>query len=329
MRTTDTAPPGSLTNRKTEPLGTNIVSTDAARSVGSTRRGQSSRTVRLISPDVRGTADTKRLGQLDGTNQRSGWKWGSKLASAGVPWLLPLLCLAFWQWAASSAIVSAQLLPTPMKVLNTLWELTSNGTLAYHIGVSLQRALIGFLIGGGIGFLFGVLSGRYLAFYRLFDTSIQMLRNVPHLALVPLVIIWLGIDEGAKIFLVSLGVMFPIYVNTYHGIRSVDPGVVEMAKVYGLRSGSLFRHIILPGALPSIFVGLRYALGVMWLTLIVAETIATDAGVGYLALNAREFMQTDIIILSIMLYAAFGKAADVIAKLLERKSLRWNAEQRT
>ncbi|TQR40958.1 ABC transporter permease subunit [Paenibacillus popilliae] len=266
---------------------------------------------------------------MDGADQRRGGRWGSKLASAIVPWLLPLLCLALWQWAASSAIVSAQLLPTPMKVLNTLWELTSNGTLAYHIGVSLQRALIGFLIGGGIGFLFGVLSGRYLAFYRLFDTSIQMLRNVPHLALVPLVIIWLGIDEGAKVFLVSLGVMFPIYVNTYHGIRSVDPGVVEMAKVYGLRSGLLFRHIILPGALPSIFVGLRYALGVMWLTLIVAETIATDAGVGYLALNAREFMQTDIIILSIMLYAAFGKAADVIAKLLERKSLRWNAEQRT
>lgn len=212
MRTTDAASPIDPANRDVEPLGTNIVGTDSARSVGFTRREQSSRTVRSISPDVRGTADTKRLGQLDGTNQRSGWKWGSKLASAIVPWLLPLLCLALWQWAASSAIVSAQLLPTPMKVLNTLWELTSNGTLAYHIGVSLQRALIGFLIGGGIGFLFGVLSGRYLAFYRLFDTSIQMLRNVPHLALVPLVIIWLGIDEGAKVFLVSLGVMFPIYV---------------------------------------------------------------------------------------------------------------------
>ncbi|MCE5172173.1 aliphatic sulfonate ABC transporter permease SsuC [Paenibacillus profundus] len=251
--------------------------------------------------------------------------WWRKGGNAFIPWLLPILLLAAWQAASAANMLSSQLLPAPSTVLHTLWTLTLSGELAHHMSVSLTRALVGFVIGGGIGFLFGVLSGSFDWFYRLFDTSIQMIRNIPHLALVPLVIIWLGIDEGAKIFLVALGVMFPIYVNTYHGIRSVDQGVVEMAKVYGLRSASLFRHVILPGALPSIFVGLRYALGVMWLTLIVAETIATDAGVGYLAMNAREFMQTDVIILSIVLYAAFGKAADVIAKLLERRALRWNA----
>ncbi|WP_240463623.1 aliphatic sulfonate ABC transporter permease SsuC [Paenibacillus apiarius] len=247
-----------------------------------------------------------------------------KCGKAVIPWLLPLLLLAAWQAASAANWLSPQLLPLPSQVLQTLWALTLSGDLAHHMGVSLLRALAGFAIGGGIGFLFGILSGSFAWFYRLFDTSMQMIRNIPHLALVPLVIIWLGIDEGAKIFLVALGVMFPLYVNTYHGIRSVDQGVVEMAKVYGLRSASLFRHVILPGALPSIFVGLRYALGVMWLTLIVAETIATDAGVGYLAMNAREFMQTDVIILSIVLYAAFGKAADLIAKLLERRALRWN-----
>lgn len=325
MRTTDALPSVKLANQQEEKSRLISIGSKSVEKQGS---AESPPLIQTRSQGKRDSANTRRASSAYTAESRRKGSWGSKLAAASTPWLLPIVFLAIWQWASSSEAVSAQLLPAPTKVLNTLWELTLSGTLGYHIGVSLQRALIGFVIGGGIGFLFGVLSGRCLGFYRLFDTSIQMLRNIPHLALVPLVIIWLGIDEGAKIFLVSLGVMFPIYVNTHHGIRSVDPGVVEMAKVYGLRSGSLFRHIILPGALPSIFVGLRYALGVMWLTLIVAETIATDAGVGYLALNAREFMQTDIIILSILLYAAFGKGADVIAKLLERKALRWNAEHR-
>ena len=117
-----------------------------------------------------------------------------------------------------------------------------------------------------------------------------MIRNIPHLALIPLVIVWFGIEEGAKLFLVALGVFFPIYVNTLHGVRSVDPQLVEMAQSYGMRRVELFRRVILPGALPSIFVGLRYALGVMWLTLIVAETIAAQSGIGYMAMQAREFM---------------------------------------
>ena len=135
---------------------------------------------------------------------------------------------------------------------------------------------------------------------RLTDSTLQMARNIPHLALIPLVIVWFGIDEAAKLFLVALGVFFPIYANTLHGVRSVDPQLVEMAKSYGMRPLELFRRVILPGALPSIFVGLRYALGIMWLTLIVAETIAAQSGVGYMAMQAREFMQIDVVVLSIL-----------------------------
>ena len=119
-----------------------------------------------------------------------------------------------------------------------------------------------------------------------------MVRNIPHLALIPLVILWFGIEEEAKLFLVALGVFFPIYANTLHGVRSVDPQLVEMARSYGMTRFELFRRVILPGAVPSIFVGLRYALGVMWLTLIVAETIAAQSGVGYMAMQAREFMRS-------------------------------------
>lgn len=151
-----------------------------------------------------------------------------------------------------------------------------------------------------------------------------MLRNVPHLALIPLVILWFGIDESAKIFLVALGTLFPIYINTWHGIRSIDRGLVEMARSYGLSGLSLFVHVILPGALPSIMVGVRFALGLMWLTLIVAETISANAGIGYLAMNAREFLQTDVVVVAIILYALLGKLADVSAQLLERVWLRWH-----
>lgn len=151
-----------------------------------------------------------------------------------------------------------------------------------------------------------------------------MIRNVPNLALVPLVIIWFGIDEGAKIFLVAIGVMFPIYINTLHGIRNIDPGYIEMGRMYGLKGFKLFKEILLPGALPSIFVGLRYSLGVMWMTLIVAETIATTRGVGYLATTAQQFMQSDIIIITIILYALFGKLADLLARFGEKKALRWH-----
>jgi sulfonate transport system permease protein len=136
--------------------------------------------------------------------------------------------------------------------------------------------------------------------------------------------VWFGIDEGAKLFIVALGVFFPIYVNTLHGVRSVDPQLIEMAGSYGFRGWLLFRRVILPGALPSIFVGFRFALGVMWLTLIFAETIAAQSGVGYMAMQAREFMQTDVIVLSILLYALLGKGADTLVKVLERWRLAWH-----
>ena len=159
---------------------------------------------------------------------------------------------------------------------------------------------------------------------RLLDSSVQMIRNVPHLALIPLVILWFGIDESAKIFLVALGTLFPIYLNTYHGIKNIDHGLLEMARSYGLSGFQLFAQVVLPGALPSIMVGVRFALGFMWLTLIVAETISANSGIGYLAMNAREFLQTDVVVVAIVLYALLGKLADVSAQLLERVCLRWH-----
>lgn len=247
-----------------------------------------------------------------------------QLKRTAIPWLIPIFIIVAWQVVVSGGIVSPQLLPAPLTVLKSLYQLVVSGDLTYHMAASLGRALIGLVIGGGIGFILGIANGLSKFSYAFTDTTLQMIRNIPNLALVPLVIIWFGIDEGAKIFLVSIGVMFPIYINTLHGIRNIDPGFIEMGRMYGLKGWRLFKEILLIGALPSIFVGLRYSLGVMWMTLIVAETIASTRGVGYLAMTAQQFMQSDIIIITILLYALFGKVADLLARYGERKALKWH-----
>jgi sulfonate transport system permease protein len=239
-------------------------------------------------------------------------------------WILPLAIVAVWQAAASGGLLSTHILPAPSDVVAAGWRLLKSGELLRNMWVSFWRAMIGFVIGGGIGFAFGLANGLSRRCEAAFDSTLQMVRNIPHLALIPLVILWFGIDETAKIFLVALGVFFPIYINTQHGIRTVDPQLVEMGRIYGMTSRELFWRVLLPGALPSIFVGVRFGLGLMWLTLIVAETIAASSGIGYMAMQAREFLLLDVVVLSIVIYALLGKAADTAARLLERICLSWH-----
>ena len=247
-----------------------------------------------------------------------------RLAGSLVPWLLPALLIVAWQAAAAAGWIATRVLPAPFDVLAAAWKLIGTGELWQDVLVSTGRAAAGFAVGGGIGFALGILNGSSRGAARLLDSSLQMLRNIPHLALIPLVILWFGIDETAKLFLVALGVFFPIYLNTYHGVRTVDPQLIEMARVYGLSRRRVFFEVVLPGALPSILVGLRYGLGITWLTLIVAETISASSGIGYLTMNAREFLQTDVVVLGILIYAALGKLADSGARLLERRWLAWH-----
>ncbi|HBH65824.1 MAG TPA: aliphatic sulfonate ABC transporter permease SsuC [Erwinia persicina] len=248
----------------------------------------------------------------------------NRIGNGLLPWALPVLLVVVWQLASQLGWLSTRILPSPESVIITFWRLSASGELWQHLAISSWRAAVGFSTGGSIGLLLGLITGMSTLGERLLDTSVQMLRNVPHLALIPLVILWFGIDESAKIFLVALGTLFPIYLNTYHGIRNIDRGLVEMARSYGLSGWSLFIQVVLPGALPSIMVGVRFALGLMWLTLIVAETISANSGIGYLAMNAREFLQTDVVVVAIILYALLGKLADVSALLLERVWLRWH-----
>lgn len=251
-------------------------------------------------------------------------KYGRRLADALLPWLVPVALLLVWESSVQGGWVTSRIAPAPSQVLKAGWGLLLSGELLTHLWASFVRAGWGFLIGGSIGLALGLINGAFRISEQLLDSLIQMVRNVPHLAMIPLVILWFGIDESGKLFLVALGTFFPIYINTLHGIRSVDAGLVEMGRSYGLSNVQLFRQVILPGALSSILVGVRYALGFTWLTLIVAETIAASSGIGYLAMSAREFMQTDIVVLTLLLYALLGKLADTLVRQIERYFLCWN-----
>jgi sulfonate transport system permease protein len=237
---------------------------------------------------------------------------------------VPVTIVVAWQGASSLGLIGNRLMPSPVDVARAFWDKASNGELATNILASGQRALSGLLVGGSIGFALGLANGVSRLSHALTDTTLQMVRTIPNLALIPLVILWFGIGEEAKLFLTALGVFFPIYLNTLHGVRSVDPQLIEMGRVYGMNGWTLFRKVIFPGALPSIFVGLRFSLGIMWLTLIVAEGMAASSGIGHMANNAREFMMTDVVVLALVIYALLGKVADLIAKTLERLTLQWH-----
>lgn len=244
-----------------------------------------------------------------------------------LPWLIPVGLIIIWQIAGTLGWISTKLLPTPWSVIQDGVSLWQSGELQKNMGISLYRALVGFAIGSSVGFFFGMLNGLSKTARALFDSTIQMLRNIPHLSLIPVVIILFGIGETAKISLVTVGVMFPIYINTFHGITSVDPELIEMGQAYGLSKREMLTKIVFPGALPTILVGVRYALGVMWTTLIVAETISSTSGIGYMATNAQEFMNMKTVLLCIVIYALLGKVSDLIAKLLEDICLDWQAER--
>src|SRR5689334_3395947 len=243
-------------------------------------------------------------------------------------WIVPIVILVAWQLAAQLGLIVVRILPPPLTVLKAALKLASSGELLTDITVSAGRALSGLLVGGSIGFILGMFNGLFRLSEKLLDTTIQMIRTIPNLSLLPLVILWFGIGDSARLFLIALGVFFPIYVNTFHGIRSVDPDLIEMGQVYGLNRWQLFRQVIFPGALPSILVGVRLSLGIMWLTLIVAETIAANSGIGFMAATAREFIRTDVLIFVVVLYAGLGKLSDTITRALESNLLKWQRRNR-
>jgi sulfonate transport system permease protein len=183
----------------------------------------------------------------------------------------------------------------------------------------------GFAVGASIGLVLAVVAGLSRIGEDAVDPPMQMLRTLPHFGLIPLFIVWMGIGESPKIALIAMGVAFPLYLNTFAGIRSIDRKMTEAALTLGLTRRQRLRHVVIPGALPQALVGLRQSLGVAWLSLIVAETVSADSGLGYMINHAREFLQTDIIVVGLAVYSILGLATDSLVRLIERRALAWRS----
>jgi len=240
-------------------------------------------------------------------------------------WVSPLLIVVTWQVLSSAGVIPEDKIASPVQIGQRAWELTLDGTLGAATLTSVQRVLVGFALGAAVGLVLAVLAGLSVLGEHAVDPPMQMLRTLPHFGLIPLFIVWMGIGEAPKIALIAMGVAFPLYLNTFAGIRSIDRRMTEAAVTMGLTRRQRLRHVVIPGALPQSLVGLRQSLGVAWLSLIVAETVSADSGLGYMINHAREFLQTDVIVVGLAVYSMLGLATDSLVRLIERRALAWRS----
>jgi sulfonate transport system permease protein len=240
----------------------------------------------------------------------------------------PLLLLAIWQLVSVIGLISAAKLPPPTKVVSTAVTLITTdspayGTLQHALLASLERVAVGFALGGTVALVLALVAGLSRVGEDAVDPLMQMVRTLPLFGLIPVFIVWFGIGQFPKLLLIALGAAIPLYLNTFAGIRSVDGKLGELGQVLGLNRRELIRHIVLPGALPQTLVGLRQSLGVAWLSLVVAEQLNTNAGLGFMISQATQFLQNDVIFVALAMYTILGLLTDWLVRILERRALAW------
>lgn len=237
----------------------------------------------------------------------------------------PLFVLAAWQVAVNASWVDPAVIPSPIEVVQAGWRLASDGTLSDAIWASLRRVVPGSLIGVAVAVVAATVAGLFRVGEDLLDPSMQMLKTVPWIGLAPLFILWVGLDDPMKILVIAYGVFFPVYLNLYSGIRSVDRNLLEVAEVVGLSRLAIVLRVVLPGALPSFLVGLRFGLSIAWIGLIFAESLNVEGGIGSILNTAQINVQTDVIIFCLVLYGGLGLLTDLFVRALEHRCLRWRA----
>ncbi|UVT23335.1 ABC transporter permease [Rhodococcus pyridinivorans] len=235
----------------------------------------------------------------------------------------PALLLVAWIVTSATGVLDPKTLSAPWTVVTTAWELIGDGRLQSNLWTSVQRALIGGVIGVVLGLVLALAAGLSRIGEALIDGPVQIKRSIPTLALMPLAILWFGIGEEMKILLIALSVFVPVYFNTYSSLRGIDARYVELAETLDLSRAQFVRRIALPGALPGFFTGLRLAVTISWLALVVVEQVNASSGIGYLMYQARNYGMTEIIIVGLVVYAILGFGSDLLVRAAERKALAW------
>ena len=236
--------------------------------------------------------------------------------------LLPAAALTGLELSARAGWIPSNMLPAPSEILQTLADLGAHGLLT-HIGASTLRVAAGFTAGAVLAVLLGAAVGLHRRIEELLDPTFQALRAIPSLAWVPLLLLWLGIDEAPKVVLIAIGAFFPVYMGVSSGIRGVDRKLIEVARLYRLGGVAITRRVLLPAAMPSILTGLRNGLSLAWMFMVAAELIAASQGLGYLLSDGRETSRADIVLAAIVLLAILGKISDSIMAVIERRWLSW------
>ncbi|MCL6241740.1 MULTISPECIES: ABC transporter permease [Acinetobacter] len=235
---------------------------------------------------------------------------------------LPVVLLLLCEILVKNGVIEPYLLPAPSSLWQSFIEL-SEGELWQHIWTSTWRVFLGFFIGSGLALIFALLVGLNKQAEAFLEPTFSAIKSIPSLAWIPLLLLWLGIDESSKITLIAIGAFFPTYTNTVAAIQGVDRKLIEVAQVYRLKYLRQIREIILPAASPGILTGLRNSLSLAWMFMIAAELIAATQGIGYLLSDGRETSRPDIVIIAIILLALLGKITDSLMKYLEQYLLRW------
>jgi len=238
-------------------------------------------------------------------------------------WWSPLLVLLAWELASHQGWVSPQLLPPLEAVGGAFLSLFSSGDLVRHLGISLLRVILGFFLATLVGVSLGMAMGWFRRWWGFFDPLVEILRPIPPMAWIPLAILWMGIGEASKIYIIFYGAFFPIVINTTLGVKSIDENLLKMARSMNLKGWLLFKEVIFPGSLPAVVTGLRIGLGVGWMCLVAAELIAAESGVGYLIEESKELLRTDRVVLGMLLIGTMGILSDWGVRSLEKYVRRW------
>ena len=261
--------------------------------------------------------------QSDAAALRLPLRWRRRLLALLARAVSPVAIVLLWEIAARSGWLPERILAAPSQIAVTFGRMVASGEMASNVLVSLARVLTGLAVSLTLGTVLALIAGLSRRGEVIIDSPMQMVRTLPFVGLVPLFIVWFGIGDLTKITLIAFATTFPMYLTLYSGIRSIDAKLIEAGRLFGLGPLGLIWHVILPGALPSFLLGLRYALGISWLSLVIVEQINATAGLGYLINNARDFMRTDIIVVCLMTYSLLGLLSDFLVRGIEHVALAW------